>query len=59
VRTHGECEGWLRFFLEGVIGTSDEAIATTRRTLALFEKNRRDLEKLGRSAAPPSGSTST
>jgi Fic family protein len=51
VRTHGDWEGWLRFFLDGVIGTSDEAVSTTRRILALFEKHRRTLETFGRSAA--------
>jgi Fic family protein len=51
VRTHGDWEGWLRFFLEGVISTSDEAVSTTRRILALFEKDRRSLETLGRAAA--------
>jgi Fic family protein len=51
VRTHGDWEGWLRFFLEGVIVTADEAVATTRRLLALFEKDRRQLEQLGRAAA--------
>ncbi len=51
VRTDGDWEGWLRFFLEGVISTSDEAVRTTRRILALFEKDRRQLEKLGRAAA--------
>jgi Fic family protein len=51
VRTHGDWEGWVRFFLEGVISTSEEAISTTRRILALFEKDRRNLEKLGRASA--------
>jgi Fic family protein len=51
VRTHGDWEGWVRFFLEGVISTSGEAVSTTRRILALFEKDRRSLEDLGRAAA--------
>ena len=51
VRTHGDWEGWVRFFLEGVIRTSEETVTTTRRTLALFEKDRRSLETLGRAAA--------
>jgi Fic family protein len=51
VRTHGDWEGWIRFFLEGVINTSEEALSTTRRALALFEKDRRSLETLGRAAA--------
>jgi Fic family protein len=37
VRTRGDWEGWVRFFMEGVISTSDEAITTTRRILTLFE----------------------
>jgi Fic family protein len=51
VRTHGDWEGWVRFFLEGVISTSDEAVSTTRRILTRFEKDRRSLETLGRAAA--------
>ena len=51
VRTHGDWEGWLRFFLDGVISTSEEAVASTRRILALFEKDRRQIEKLDRAAA--------
>jgi Fic family protein len=51
VRTHGDWEGWLRFFLNGVVETADEGLHTTKRILALFEKNRRQLETFGRSAA--------
>lgn len=51
VRTDGDWEGWLRFFLEGVIETSDDAVSTTRRILSLFERDRRRLEGLGRSAS--------
>ncbi len=51
VRTHGDWEGWLRFFLQGVVETAGEALATTRRILALFDKDRRRLEGLGRAAA--------
>ena len=50
VRTHGDWEGWVRFFLEGVVATSEEAVSTTRKILALFEKHRRGLEKFGRAA---------
>jgi len=50
VRTHGDWEGWVRFFLDGVISTSEEAVSTTRRILALFEEDRRSLEALGRAA---------
>lgn len=48
VRTQGDWEGWVRFFLRGVIDTATEGLTTTRRILALFEKDRRRLETLGR-----------
>jgi Fic family protein len=51
VRTHGDWEGWLRFFFEGVIATSAEAVTTTRRILALLDKDRRQIERLERAAA--------
>jgi Fic family protein len=54
VRTHGDWEGWLRFFLQGVVETADEALDTTRRVLALFDKDRRRLEGLGRATVSAS-----
>lgn len=51
VRTHGDWEGWLRFFLKGVVSTCEEAVTTTRRILALFEEDRRKLERLGRGSS--------
>lgn len=54
VRTHGDWEGWLRFFLQGVVETAEEALDTTRRILALFDKDRRRLESLGRAAVSAS-----
>lgn len=54
VRTHGDWEGWLRFFLQGVVETADEALDATRRILALFDKDRRRLEALGRATVSAS-----
>lgn len=34
-----------------MISTAEEAVLTTRRILALFEKDRRQIERLGRAAA--------
>jgi Fic family protein len=51
VRTQGDWEGWIRFFMEGVIGTCGEATAMTRRILALFAKSRQEMETLGRAAS--------
>lgn len=40
VRTHGDWEAWMRFFLTGVAEVSAQATATTRGLLALFENDR-------------------
>jgi Fic family protein len=40
VRTHGEWEEWLRYFLRGVQETSKQAVDTAREILALFENDR-------------------
>ena len=50
VRTHGEWEEWLRFFLEGVLTTSRQAVETARAALALFDRDRQRLQGLGRTA---------
>ena len=43
VRTDGDWEGWVRFFLEGLIASSEQAISAARQILALFERHRRQL----------------
>ncbi|HMB53639.1 MAG TPA: Fic family protein, partial [Thermoanaerobaculia bacterium] len=50
VRTHGDWEGWLRFFLAGVVQTAEQAVEAARRSLALFEKDRMLARGLGRAA---------
>jgi Fic family protein len=49
VRMEGEWERWLAFFLQGVVETSEQAVETARRILALFEEDRKKIEKLGSS----------
>jgi len=51
VRTHGEWEEWLRFFLEGVLDTSRQAVDTARAALELFEQHRDSIQTLGRRTA--------
>jgi Fic family protein len=53
VRTEGDWEGWLRFFLVGVRETADQAVTTARTILKLFEEDRQRIEKLGRAASSP------
>jgi len=50
IRTHGDWEGWLRFFLIGVEAVADEATATVETLADLFEEDRRRVESLGRAA---------
>jgi Fic family protein len=51
VRTKGDWESWLEFFLTGIRETADQAISAARRTLAIFEADRRKIDALGRPAA--------
>ncbi|HEX9800269.1 MAG TPA: Fic family protein [Thermoanaerobaculia bacterium] len=50
VRTEGDWEAWLEFFLDGVRQTADGAVATARRLVELFEMDRRRIQQLGRAA---------
>ena len=51
VRTHGEWEEWLSFFLEGVNEVARSATDTTRRLLALIDSDRQAIHALGRASA--------
>ena len=48
VRTEGDWEGWLKFFLTGVHETAEQAARTSRSIVRLFEEDRRKIEKLDR-----------
>lgn len=48
VRTEGAWEAWLDFFLEGVRETSQQAHATARSLVRLFDQDRARVETLGR-----------
>jgi Fic family protein len=51
VRTHGDWETWLEFFLTGVKETAQQAADTSREILlTLIEKDRRKIEEFGRPA---------
>jgi Fic family protein len=48
VRTEGDWEAWLVFFLEGVEAVSAEAVETARRLLALSGEHQARIQDLGR-----------
>ena len=54
IRTHGEWEKWLIFFLEGVIEVSGSATETTQRIVKLVSDDRRRVLELGRAAGSAS-----
>lgn len=54
VRTHGDWEAWLDFYLEGVECTAANAVQTAQRLVALFDEDRAKLQRLGRSASSAS-----
>lgn len=53
IRTHGEWEDWLRFYLEGVGQVARLATETARRIVTLFETDRGRIQTLGKAAASP------
>jgi Fic family protein len=47
VRTKGDWEGWLGFFLDGVAQTAQQAVETAQRLLALLAADRARISRLG------------
>lgn len=50
VRTHGDWEGWLAFYLSGIQVVARQATETARRIVALFERDRARIHELGKAA---------
>lgn len=51
VRTEGDWESWLDFFLEGVEHTATNAVNTAKRLLALFQQDERTIQGSRRAAS--------
>ncbi|MFZ3141091.1 Fic family protein [Polaromonas sp.] len=51
VRTHGDWEAWVDFFLEGVQQTASGAVQTAQRLVALFQQDTQRVQVLGSAAA--------
>ncbi len=49
-RQKDDIEGWLKFFLEGVIETSQKAVETARRIIKLREETYQKVASMGRSS---------
>lgn len=50
VRVSGDWEGWMRFFLRGIVETARHAVETGRRLLALFDADRARIREMARAA---------
>ncbi|MFH1038763.1 MAG: Fic family protein [PVC group bacterium] len=50
LRTEGEWERWLIFFMEGLIETAESAVATARKLGALLERDRHVIQGVGKAA---------
>ncbi len=50
VRETGNWEPWIEFFLQGVLETADQATATAREILAIFDEDKKKIETLGQAA---------
>jgi Fic family protein len=50
VRTHGDWEGWMAYYLEGVDWTARQAIQTTTDLLELFKTDRARVDAIARAA---------
>ncbi len=51
VRETGDWEAWVRFFLIGVIDTANQACETAQSIIALFNEDRKKIEKDGKPTA--------
>ncbi len=53
VRTHGEWEEWIAFYLEGIAVVATEATSTARRLIGIFETDRQAIQASGRAVHAP------
>lgn len=50
IRTEGDWEEWLQFYLQGVLEVAQQATETARRLVHLFEEDRKRIHKIGKGA---------
>ena len=51
VRTHGDWEGWLKFYFEGIRNVSQQAVDTASKINQLFKRDRERIQELGKAAS--------
>lgn len=50
VRTDGDWEAWVLFFLQGILDTAEQATTSAKAILQLLERDREKIEQLGRAS---------
>jgi Fic family protein len=50
LRTEGDWESWLSFFLDGINETAGSAVETAKTLTTLFENNRKKIQQIGKKA---------
>lgn len=50
VRTDGDWEAWVLFFLQGILDTAEQATASAKAILQLLDRDREKIEQLGRAS---------
>ncbi|HHT9126688.1 MAG TPA: Fic family protein [Candidatus Brocadiia bacterium] len=50
IRTEGDWEGWLAFYLTGVKEVSEQATETARKLITMFEQHRQQIQHIGKAA---------
>lgn len=48
VRTHGDWEGWLSFYLDGVAQVAEQATTTATKLIGIFKEHETAIQELGR-----------
>jgi cell filamentation protein, protein adenylyltransferase len=50
IRTNGDWEGWLKFYLTGVEEVSQQASETAKKLITMFEHHRQQIQRIGKAA---------
>lgn len=50
IRTEGDWEGWLVFYLSGVEEVSQQATETAKKLITMFEQHRQQIQQIGKAA---------
>ncbi len=50
IRSEGDWEGWLMFYLSGVLKVSGQATETAKKVIAMFQQHQQKIQRIGKAA---------